>query len=31
MTVKFGEESSRCLVIDIEKAGEAGIALEGFK
>jgi len=31
MTVKFGEESSRCLVIDIEKAGEAGITLEGFK
>jgi len=31
MTVKYNDKSYRSLVIDIEKADEVGIAMEGFK
>ena len=30
-TVKFGNESIRCLIINLEKAIEAGISMEGFR
>ena len=31
LPVKFADKSYRCLIIDVDKAVEAGISLEGFK